>query len=102
MPFDTCKYLALGPGIHAPRPLSIVNPKYSDAARKAKINGSVVVAVAVNEKGDVDEVKVVRSLDRGLDQNAMAAAKQSKFAPATKDSKPVAVQMNMEMTFKLY
>lgn len=106
-PFDTCKYLPVGPGpagpgIRPPRGLSIVDPKYTDAARKAKINGSVVVAVAINEEGGVDDVKIVRGLGYGLDQNAMDAARQSKFKPATKDGIPVPVQINMEMTFKLY
>ena len=106
-PFDTCKYLPVGPGpagpgIRPPRGLSIVDPKYTDAARKSKINGSVVVAVAINEEGGVDDVKIVRGLGYGLDQNAMDAARQSKFTPATKDGKPVPVQINMAMTFKLY
>ncbi|HME31589.1 MAG TPA: energy transducer TonB [Terriglobales bacterium] len=101
-PFDTCKYLPLGPVIRPPRALSIADPKYSETARKAKINGTVVVALAINEKGGVDAVKVVRHLEPGLDQNAMDAARQWEFAPATKDGKPVAVQMNVEMTFKLY
>jgi TonB family protein len=102
VPFDTCKYLPIGPGIRPPRGSSIVDPKYTDAARKAKINGSVIVAVAINEEGGVDDVKIVHPLGYGLDQNAMAAARQNKFTPATKDGKPVAVQLNMEMTFKLY
>ena len=102
VPFDTCKYLPLGSGIRPPRGSSIVDPKYTDAARRAKINGSVVVAVAINEEGGVDDVKVVRRLGYGLDENAMAAARQGKFTPATKDGRPVAVQLNMEMTFKLY
>ncbi len=103
-PFDICKYwpVALGPGVHAPRPLSAPDPQYSEAARKAKVNGSVVLALAINDKGDVDDVRVARSTDRRFEQNAMDAAKQWKFAPATKDGKPVAVQENIEMTFRLY
>jgi TonB family protein len=101
-PFNTCKYLRLGPGIRGPRALSIVDPKFTDDARKAKVNGTIVVALAINEEGGVDDAKIVHSLGYGLDQNAMDAAKQSKFEPATKDGKPVAVQIDMEMTFKLY
>jgi len=106
-PFDSCKYLPVGPGpvgpgIRPPRALSIVDPKYTDPARKAKINGSVVVAVAINERGSVDDVKIVRPLGYGLDQNAMEAARQSKFVPASKDGKNIPVQFDMEMTFKLY
>lgn len=103
-PFDTCKYLPVSPkvgGLQPPRALSMVDPKYSDAARKAKLQGTVVVAVAINENGEVDAAKVVRSLSRDLDQNAMDAAKQYKFAPATKDGKPVAVQLAIEMNFRL-
>ena len=100
--FDPCKYSRLGPGIHAARPLSLVDPDYSEPARKAKIMGTVVVGVALSERGEVDDVKVLRSLELGLDQNAVDAVKQSKFAPATKDGRPLAVQFEMEMTFKLY
>jgi len=60
------------------------------------------VAVAINDQGGVDDVKIVRPLGYGLDENAMEAARQSKFTPAKKDGKPVAVQINMAMTFKLY
>jgi len=106
-PFDTCKYLPVGPGpvgpgIVPPRGVSIVDPKYTDAARRAKVNGSVVVAVAINEEDGVDDVKIVRPLGYGLDQNAMDAARQSKFKPAMRDGKPVPVQIDMAMTFKLY
>jgi len=106
-PFDTCKYLPVGsgppaPGIRPPRGVSIVDPKYTDAARKAKINGSIVVAVAINEHGAVDDAKIVRGLGYGLDQNAITAARQSRFTPATRDGKPVPVQLALEMTFKLY
>jgi TonB family protein len=103
-PFDTCKYwpFALGPGIHAPRPISAPDPQYPEAAQKAKIKGSVVLAVAINEKGHVDDVKVVRSSDRRFEQNAMAAVKRWEFAPATKNGKSVAVQENVEVTFDLY
>ena len=101
-PFDICKYLPLGPSIRCPRAVAAPDPVYSETARKAKINGTVVVALAINERGGVDAVKVVRRLEPGLDQNAMDAVKQWEFAPATKNGKPVAVQMSVEVTFKLY
>ena len=103
-PFDVCKYwsFALDPGVHAPRALSAPDPVYSETARKAKISGTVVVALAINEKGGVDAVKVVRHLEPGLDQNAVDAGKQWRFTPATKNGKPVAVQIDVEMTFRLY
>ena len=101
-PFDTCKYAPQGPGIRPPKTINTVNPEYPEAARKAKLSGSVVVALAVNENGDVDDVKVVRSTNRVFEQNAMDAVRRWKFVPATKDGAPIAVQLDSEATFKLY
>jgi len=47
-------------------------------------------------------VKVTRSLGLGLDEKAIEAVKQWKFEPAMKDGKPVAVQINVEVSFRLY
>jgi len=49
----------------------------------------------------VDDVQAVRSSDRKFEQNPIDAVQQSQFAPTTTHGKPVAVQMNVEMTFKL-
>ena len=59
--------------------------------------------VAVLEDGKVGEVKVTQSLDTeyGLDTQAVEAVKQWLFKPGTKDGKPVAVQVTIEMTFTL-
>ena len=75
---------------------------YPEEARKAKLNGNVVVALAINETGGIDDVKVVCSSDRRFEQNAIDAVKQWEFAPATKDGTPVAVQIIVEMEFRLY
>ena len=48
------------------------------------------------------DVKVARSLGMGLDQKAIEAVKKWKFEPALKDGKPVAVQINVEVNFRLY
>lgn len=100
--FDTCVYLPQGNGVKLGRALSVPDPEYSESARQAKINGTVFLAVAINARGTVDAVKVVRSVEPGLDQNAMDAVKQWKFTPATKDGKLVAVQVDMTVEFKLY
>jgi protein TonB len=101
-PFDTCKYVTLGPGIRPPKAVSTPQPTYPEPARKSKLSGVVVVALAINENGYVDDVKVVRSSNRIFEQNAMDAVRQWVFAPATKDGKPVAVQIDSEANFKLY
>jgi TonB family protein len=53
--------------------------------------------------GNVGDVTVARSLDTtyGLDQQAVNAAKQWTFKPGTKDGKPVAVRVNIELKFTL-
>ncbi len=58
--------------------------------------------LAINENGGVDDAKVAHSSDRRFEQNAIDAAKQWEFAPATKYGKPVAVQMKVEITFRTH
>lgn len=100
--FDTCVYLTPGYGVTIGRRISGGEPQYTDAGRRAKINGTVLLAVAVNATGSVDAVKVVRRLEPSLDQSAITTVKTWKFSPATKDGAPVAVQFEVEATFNLY
>lgn len=78
-------------------------PGYTAEAMEQKIQGSVFMAAVVGETGDVVDVSITQSLDAeyGLDAAAMRAMRKWKFKPATKDGKPVAVQVQIEMTFKL-
>jgi TonB family protein len=100
--FDTCLYLPRGNGVKLGRPLSAPDPEYSEFARQHKIKGTVFLAVAINATGGVDAVKVVHSLEPSLDQKAMEAVRQWKFNLATKDGKPVAVQIELTVGFDLY
>jgi TonB family protein len=70
---------------------------------QARIQGTVLLEAVVLESGDVDEVKVVRSLDaeHGLDDEAVRALQQWRFEPGTKDDEPVAVRIDVEMSFTL-
>ena len=100
--FDTCSYLMFGDGVRPGHALYAPNPQYSEPGRQAKIKGQVLLAIAVNAEGTVDSVKIVRSLEPSLDQNAVAAVKTWKFTPATKDDKPVPVQFEAVIKFDLY
>ncbi len=100
--FDPSQYPLLGNGVKVGRAVSAPDPEYSESARKAKIQGTVLMALAINAEGTVDAVKVVCSLEPGLDANAADAAKKWKFTPATKDGKPVSVQFEVSTNFRLY
>jgi TonB family protein len=79
-------------------------PRYTDEARKAKIQGTVELDVVVLADGNVGDVAVTKSLDKvhGLDQAAIAAAKQWKFRPSVDGSgKPIPVIVQLTMDFKL-
>jgi TonB family protein len=88
-------------GVTAPIPLFKPEPEYSEAARKAKYQGTVVMAVTVDATGRVGDAKVIRSLGLGLDEKAIEAVQKWRFRPGTKDGKAVAVQTEVEMSFRL-
>ena len=92
-----------GDGVTLPVVVRETKPSYTPEAMKQKIQGSVWMDVVVLESGDVGDVKISKSLDAeyGLDEQAIKATKQWKFKPGTKDGKPVAVQVVVEMTFTL-
>ena len=86
----------------APKPVYTPDPEYSERARKKKVNGTVVVAMIVTPEGRVRDVKIAKSLDEGLNKQALAAVRTWKFEPATKDGKPVAVHLNVDVSFRVY
>src|SRR5438105_9991123 len=90
-------------GVTVPHVLREVKPQYTADAMRAKVQGTVLLACVVRADGTVGEVRVLRSLDPtfGLDQQAIAAAKQLRFAPGTRMGEPVAVQVTIELTFTL-
>jgi periplasmic protein TonB len=92
----------VGGGVSAPRAIATPDPEYSEEARKAKYQGTCVLWLIVGPDGRPRDVKVTRSLGLGLDEKAIEAVKQWKFEPAMKDGKPVAVQINVEVSFRLY
>ena len=92
----------VGGGVSAPRALDTPDPEYSEEARKAKYQGTVVLWLIVDAGGHPQQIKVARSLGMGLDQKAIEAVRRWKFEPAKKDGNPVAVQINVEVNFRLY
>lgn len=91
----------IGGSVSAPTVLFKVEPEYSEEARKAKFQGTVVIFIVVDERGNPRDLKVIRPLGLGLDQKALEAVQQWKFSPGKKDGRPVAVQATIEVNFRL-
>jgi protein TonB len=91
----------IGGGVSQPTVLFKVEPEYSEEARKAKFQGTVVLFVVVDEHGNPRDLKVIRPLGLGLDQKAIEAVEKWKFSPGKKDGKPVPVQATIEVNFRL-
>lgn len=92
----------VGGGVSAPRPLFAPDPDYTEEARKAKYQGTCVLWMVVGPDGRPRDIRVARSLGLGLDEKAIEALKQWRFEPGMKDGKPVAVQISVEVSFRLY
>jgi TonB family protein len=90
-------------GVTLPSPVRTVKAGYTAAAMDAHIEGTVFMDAVVLADGKVGDMKVTQSLDTeyGLDTQAVEAIKQWLFKPGTKDGKPVAVRVAIEMTFTL-
>jgi protein TonB len=93
----------LGPGVTAPRLLSQVDPKYTEAGVRGKIQGTVTVEFIIELDGSVGATKIVQSLDAasGLDEAAIAALKQWRFTVAIKDGVPVRALASAVLEFRL-
>jgi periplasmic protein TonB len=92
-----------GNGVETPRLIREVKPQYTAQAMRAKIQGEVLLECIVQPDGTVGNIRVVRSLDSafGLDQEAIKAARQWKFAPGTKQGEPVPVLVTIAIAFTL-
>jgi protein TonB len=92
----------VGGGVSAPKAIFAPDPEYSEEARKAKFMGVCALSLVVGADGRPRDIEIARSVGLGLDEKAIEAVKMWKFDPATKDGKPVAVKINIEVTFHLY
>jgi len=92
----------VGGGVTPPKLLYDPDPEYSEKARKARYQGTVVLWLVVDEQGKPQKIRVQRSLGMGLDEEAIKAVNLWRFEPSTKDGHPVAVMINVEVNFRLY
>jgi periplasmic protein TonB len=92
----------VGSGITAPHLIYGPEPEFSEEARKAKYQGTVLLQVVVGTDGRTHDIRVAQSLGMGLDEKAIEAIRQWKFEPSRKDGIPVAVLVDIEVDFHLY
>ena len=92
----------VGGGVTAPRTIYAPDPEFSEEARKAKYQGTVVLWCVIGPDGRPRDIRVHRSLGMGLDEKAVAAIREWRFEPGRKDGIAVAVEVNVEVNFRLY
>jgi TonB family protein len=92
----------IGAGVKPPVVVRQPLPYYTPEAREAKIEGTLLLQLIVRKNGTVDNLKVIRSLGYGLDEAAMdTITKEWQFKPGTLNGRPVDVQANVEVSFRL-
>jgi protein TonB len=91
----------LGGASTAPVVLFQVEPEFSEEARKAKLQGVVMLYGEVDINGRLRNIRVTRGLGLGLEEKAVEAVKQWRFRPGTRDGKPVVSAAAIEVNFHL-
>ncbi len=100
-PTPAVTYRASSPGVQRPVLLSKVEPRYSDEARAAKLQGTEVLEVEIGSDGLVHNSRVIVGVGLGLDGNGVDAVNQWRFQPAMKDGQAVPVAATIEVNFRL-
>ena len=92
-----------GPGVAPPQLVSFPKPEYPPMARTLRVEGTVVVAVLVDENGQVQEVRIAEPIKQkaGLNEAALSAARSAHYKPATKDGVRVKMWTRLRIPFKL-
>jgi len=95
------KPMRVGGDVTPPVAVSRVQPVYTEVARKAHIEGTVIIETIIDRNGNVTDARVLRGLPLGLDQAALDAMKRWKFQPGRFNGQPVPVIFTLTVTFKL-
>jgi periplasmic protein TonB len=75
--------------------------RYPEVARRARIEGKVFIEFIVNERGEVENPRVVRGIGGGADEEALRVVSQAQFKPGMQQGRPVRVQLSLPVFFRL-
>jgi len=89
-------------GVSSPVAVFSPEPAYSEEARKAKFGGIVLLWIVVDTQGNVRNVRIAKPLGMGLDEEAVKTVSTWKFKPALRQGVPVPVQVQVEVSFRLF
>jgi periplasmic protein TonB len=78
-----------------------VEPEFSEEARKAKFQGTVLLGIEVDTSGHAKNLRVLRGLGLGLDEKAIEAVSRWLFRPGVEDGRPVVTSATVEVNFRL-
>jgi TonB family protein len=93
---------ALVSGVKPPGCVRCPQPSYNDYARREKIQGTSLFEVMVSTEGRAVQIHPKRLIGYGLDEEAFDAIKRWQFKPGERDGQPIAVIVDIEVTFHLY
>jgi TonB family protein len=88
--------------IAPPKAIYEPGPEFSEAARKAQEHGEVDLEIIVDKSGHVGNIRIIRPLGYGLDEEFVKVVKMWRFEPGKKDGKAVSVKVPVSVQFNLY
>lgn len=91
----------VGGPVKPPKLINSLDPKYTKQAKQARLEGTCVLLSTINRQGVVENIQVLKRLGIGLDENAIAAAQNFRFQPATLNGQPVPVHMEIKFFFSI-
>jgi TonB family protein len=99
--FQPSAPVTIGPGVTRPTLTRKIEPGYTEMARAAQVQGTVVLEIVVGETGLAEDIAVISPLGFGLDEMAVDTVSRWRFKPGMKDGKPVRILANVEVNFVL-
>lgn len=96
---ESVRVFKVGNGVSAPRQIFVPEPRFTDVAREAGVDGVVTLLLILDDKGKPQNVEILKPLGAGLDEEAVHAISTWTFDPAKKDGHPVAVKIAVQAQF---